>query len=157
MEKDFKKAEKRERDCLKYLELNNPLEYKGIGITEIGSYYPYDGIGHVKDGNFKKMGYVEVKIRDFNSSDYPTAYLEKKKVDNLIEFSRTEEYIPSSNFYYFAVYPKSKEVYVFNILSTPHTLELNVRCPKTTMGNTEMINKDMVAFKLEDAILKIKL
>lgn len=158
MENSFKEAEKRERACLMWLKENKPNDYHHLAISDIGAYEAYDAIGYtnIQDKGFR-MAYIEVKIRDFVDSTYPTAYLEKQKVDKLIELLKSDKALPSAELHYYAAYPKSKKIYVFDILSTPHTLVLDVPCPKTTMGNKETVLKDMLSYNLNDAIKVIDL
>jgi len=94
---------------------------------------------------------AEAKVRTFTKDTYPTAILEKAKVDRLIE---TYKYYNNTyKLFYFAYYPEDKLCYVFDILNTPHKITIGMMLPSTTMGDKRLVPTDVIEYNLNDAVL----
>jgi hypothetical protein len=151
-QESFIEAEKRERRLLTKLDAKlNELHL--IAISDISSFKPYDAIGAING----QLGYIEVKIRECAPDTHQTVWIEKEKVDRIIAEMKTIEGLRNVKIYLISAYTKTKEVLLFSLLDTPHIIMLDQYCPDTTMADNGSKNKDMLAYKIEDAIMRIKL
>ena len=115
-------------------------KYTVTSVTT-GQYDNYDAIC-VRD---KRMEIVEVKVRGFEDTKYPTAYIEVNKINSIIE---EFDSAPLLNLAYYAFYPLSKKLYIFDVLNTPHTIKLGLPLPKTTNGDKGLVPTDVYEYPL---------
>lgn len=148
--KTFDKYENRERKFINWL-IDLREEHKLDEISPVGSYQRNDFImisGH---------SYVlaEVKIRSFEWDKYQTAVIELDKIKSLAEMFQPFNQMGEKNrLLYYAVYPKSRTILVFDILNTPSTLTYEYS-PVATAINIGNKYKTMVNYKINEAIEKI--
>jgi Holliday junction resolvase len=112
-----------------------------VTMVTTGQFDNYDAVC-VRD---KRMEVVEIKVRGFEDTTYPTAYIEVNKIKAIIEEFKSA---PMLNLAYYAFYPLSKKLYIFDILNTPHTMKLGLPLPKTTNGNKELVPTDVYEYPL---------
>lgn len=146
----FKEYETRERKFMDWY-INLKPEHKMEEESEIGSFKRNDFI--MMSGNSYVMG--EVKVRTFEHNKYPTAVIELDKINALMELFQPYNQMggDSNKLYYYAAYPMSRKVLIFDILKTPTTLSYEY-CPIATAGpNRGNKYKAMVNYKIEDAIV----
>jgi len=144
--KTFNEYEQRERKFLRWY--NDRYNTKLIEESPIGSYDYNDFV--ILSGRTHIMG--EIKIRDIEVNKYPTAVLELSKVNNLMEKFRDYYKMGKTNkLYYYAAYPKSRTILVFDIMNTPSTLTYEM-APRTTASFSTYEQKAMVNYNISDAI-----
>jgi hypothetical protein len=147
----FTTAEQRERKAIEWFINSNPT-HKIDEISPIGNFASNDfkffsGGTHIV---------AEVKIRDFESNKYPTAIINMDKINRILNENDESYRLFKSKFLYFAFYPKSRELYIFDLMNTPTTISYQWTAA-TTMGvNKERSYKPMLNFRFEDAISIIK-
>ena len=150
METKFKEAEKRERKAIQWFVSQNP-ECKDLEINPIGDFSSDDFT--MWSGNTHITG--EIKIRTFEWDKYPTVVIELDKLNRLTEKNEENFRLYNGKLYYFAFYPKSRNLLIFDMMNTPMTITYEW-CPVTTMADKGSKWKAMVNYKLEDAIMNIK-
>ena len=128
----FIESSKKERELMKKLfERNNVSMYS---FTEDDSFDRHDGEYYRKDG--QKIVF-EVKNRAVASNKYRTTVIEKKKYDYLLEYSVKNNCIPMVFIFF------SDGVYYTEDLKTAEKYFTVKRCPKTTAGNNDKIEKEL--------------
>jgi len=154
MSTTFNEYETRERKFIDWY-INLKPEHKMEEVSQIGSFKRNDFI--MLSGSCYVM--AEVKVRTFNYDKYPTAVIELNKVNSLMELFQPYNKMGGDNnkLYYYAAYPMSRKVLIFDIIKTPTTLSYEY-CPITTAGPNRGPNrgskyKAMVNYKIEDAIV----
>jgi hypothetical protein len=149
MSETFKTYEKRERKFIDWY-INQKPEHKMEEESEIGSFKRNDFI--MTSGSCYVMG--EVKVRTFEHDKYPTAVIELDKINALMElFQPYNQMGDCHKLFYYAAYPMSKKVLIFDIMTTPTTLTYEY-CPIATAGpNRGSKHKAMVNYKITDAIV----
>ena len=144
---NFNGYEKRERKFLNWY-INLKSEHKLEEESAIGSYERNDFV--MLSGRTYVMG--EIKIRTFEWDKYPTAVLELDKVEALVDkFQSYHQMGQTNKLYYYAVYPKSRTILIFDIMTSPGTLTYEW-CPITTAKDKGYKWKAMMNYKLKDAI-----
>ena len=152
MKNNYDKAEERERRFIDWY-INTKQEHKIDTISPIGSYNRNDFTFY----SGRTFIIAEVKIREFEYDKYPTIILESSKVDALLENFSDEIINQSAKIYYYAVYPKSKKILVFDLLKTPHTKTIE-HCPVSTMDPSKgHKRKIMNNYKITDSIININI
>ena len=148
MNTTFKHYETRERKFMNWY-INLKPEHKLEEESEIGSFKRNDFI--MTSGSTYVMG--EIKVRTFEYDKYQTAVIELDKVNALMELFQPYNQMGSINkLYYYAAYPKSRKILIFDILNTPTTLSYEW-CPVATADKSRgKKSKAMVNYKIEDAI-----
>jgi hypothetical protein len=143
--------ETRERKFINWF-IDLKLEHKLDEVSPIGSGNRSDFV--MISGNTYILG--EVKIRDIEWNKYPTAVIELDKINALMNIFQPFYQMGKNHnkLYYFAAYPKSRKVLVFDIINTPTTLTYEY-CPITTAYDRGNKYKAMVNYKLTDAVLTI--
>jgi hypothetical protein len=144
---NFNQYEIRERKFLNWY-INSKPEHKLEEESKIGSYERNDFV--MLSGKTYVMG--EIKIRTFEWNKYPTAVIELDKINALMnKFESYYQMGKINKLYYYAAYPKSRKILVFDIINTPSTLSYEW-CPITTAEERGQKRKAMVNYKLQDAI-----
>lgn len=114
----------------------------------------YDGVCFISASTVTGV-IAEAKVRTFDKDKFPTAILEKAKVDRLIETYKY--YNKSYALHYFAYYPENKMCYVFDILNTPHKITIGMMLPATTMADKRLIPTDVIEYHFDNAIYSYQL
>lgn len=143
----FNQAEAIERKCIKWFAKHKGQMVELNTISEVGSYADED----FTFTSGRTFVVAEVKVRDFSSDKYPTAYLELDKVNRLMK-KGVDYAVTNPQILYFAFYKGDKKLLIFDLLNTPFTMVYK-SCPVSTMDMSRgYIHKAMVQFKVEDAI-----
>lgn len=146
----FHHSELRERKAIEWFINSNPI-HKIDDISPVGNFASNDF--KFFSGNTHIIG--EVKIRDFEYNKYPTALINQEKIQRILLENEESYRLMRSKFYYFAFYPKSRNLLVFDVMNTPSTLTFEYTA-NTTMGeNKKYSYRPMMNFKIEDAILTL--
>jgi hypothetical protein len=144
---EFRQYETRERSFIEWY-INSKGEHKLEEESEIGSGKRNDFI--MLSGRTYVMG--EVKVRTFEFDKYPTAVIELSKIKGLTDIFQPYYQMGKKNkLYYYAVYPQSRKILMFDVLESPTTLTYEW-CPVTTAAKRGSKYKTMVNYKIEDAI-----
>lgn len=150
MEK-FNDYEKRERKFLGWYLDKKCYKCKLEEESPVGSYQRNDFV--ISSGNTYIMG--EIKIRSFEWDKYPTAVIELDKINSLMDtFSDYNQMGENNRLYYYAIYPKSRKILIFDIINTPSTLSYEY-CPITTATDNGHRKKAMVNYKIKDNTIEI--
>jgi hypothetical protein len=149
--KEIDMYETRERKFINWF-INLKPEHKLDEISPIGSFQRNDFI--MISGTSYILG--EVKIRTFEWDKYDTAVIELDKINALTEIYEPFNRIGKNHnkLFYFAVYPKSRKILIFDILNTPSTITYEW-CPITTAKDIGNKFKSMANYQITDAIIKI--
>lgn len=145
--------EKRERKFLNWY-LNNQCHMcKADDISEIGDYSSNDFV--IVSGKTYVMG--EIKIRTFEWDKYPTAFIELDKVNRLMEkFLDYHQMGFTNKLLYYAVYPTSKKVLIFDLMAENKGITYEW-CPKVTADTSKGKRlKPMVNFDIHNTYIVIE-
>jgi hypothetical protein len=149
--KTFDDYEKRERKFLNWYLNDRCYKCKLEEESPIGSYERNDFV--ILSGRTYIMG--EIKIREFESDKYPTAIIELDKINALMEkFQPYYQMGKTNKLYYYAAYPKSRKILVFDIMNTPSTITYEF-CPITTASDKGNKMKAMINYAIDNAITEI--
>lgn len=97
----------------------------------------------------------EIKIRTFEWDKYPTAVIELDKINALMnKFEIYHQMGETNKLYYYAAYPKSRKILVFDIMDTPSSLSYEW-CPITTAEDRGKRKKAMVNYPINKAVIEI--
>jgi len=145
--KTFKDYETRERKFIHwYIGLKE--EHKLEEESEIGSFKRNDFI--MLSGRTYVMG--EVKVRTFEYDRYSTIVLELDKVKSLMDLFQPYNQMGDGNrLYYYAAYPQSRKILIFDIMNTPSTLTYEW-CPVATAEDRGKKYKTMVNYNIENVV-----
>lgn len=146
---DFEEYESRERKFLDwYVTTKKNIEL--INVSPIGSFDRKDFTAY--SGRTFIMG--EIKIRNISYNKYPTVILELDKIQSLTKLFEKEHRLSgnTAKLLYYAVYPNSRKVLIFDILRTAVTLSFNFSPITTTDKSRGYVWKTMANYKLEDAL-----
>lgn len=147
----FNDYEKRERKFLKWYLDEKCYKCKLEEESAIGSYQRNDFV--ITSGNTYIMG--EIKIRSFEWDKYPTAVIELDKITALMNsFSDYNQMGENNKLYYYAIYPKSRKILIFDIMKTSSTLTYEW-CPITTASDKGHRRKVMANYKIDDNTIQI--
>lgn len=147
----FNDYEKRERKFLKWFLDEKCYKCKLEEESRIGSFKRNDFV--ITSGNTYIMG--EIKIRSFEFDKYPTVVIELDKVSALMDiFSDYNRMGENNKLYYYAIYPKSRKILIFDIINTPSTLSYEW-CPIATASDKGNKTKVMVNYKINDNTIEI--
>lgn len=143
----FNTAELVERRCINWYSKKKGDIIEMNTISNVGSYADED----FTFTSGRTFVVAEVKVRDFESDKYPTAFLELDKVNRLMK--RGVEYaVTTPQILYFAFYKGNNKLLIFDLMNTPHKMVYK-SCPVSTMDMSRgYIHKAMVEFQIEDAI-----
>jgi hypothetical protein len=122
-------------------------------VSEIGDYGSNDFV--IISGNSFVMG--EIKIRTFEYDKYPTAVIELDKINRLMEKFELYHQMGSNNkLLYYAVYPNSRKVLVFDIMGETKGITYEW-CPIATADPSKGNKlKPMVNFDINKPYLTIE-
>ena len=150
--KNFNKAEEVERKAINWFARYKGSEIDLENISDVGSY-------STEDFTFtsgRTFVVAEVKIRDFSSSKYETAYLELDKINRLCK--KGVDYAASNvSILYFAFYKGDNTLYIIDLMNTPHKIVYK-NCPVSSMDLSRgRVHKAICEFNLTEAIEKINI
>lgn len=135
---NFNRASQEERLIMtKFFKQKNITNYT---FTEIESFDRYDAI-------INNKAVIEVKVRNQNSTDFSSTMIEKSKFDFLINYSKETNLIP----FLFVYYKKDKLLRWWNLLEQPRKIII-LKCPKSTMGDNTMIDKECIDIQVTKAL-----
>jgi len=141
----FKQCEQRERMLLQHITVINP-RFKVVSHSRTNSYATYDSIMEQDS----KAAIVEVKVRDIKADRYPTAFLEYAKLNRLLQKQKElKERGEELELKYYAFYPLSKELYIFDLNTCPYTKSSVWAARTTAQGGSAKVQKIMVEFNLQ--------
>jgi len=143
----YAECEDRERSWLNIMNRLRPSQFSRPTFSKVNSYASYDAIMTFNG----EEAIVEVKIREIFADQFSTAFLELNKLNRLKE-KQKELAKKGQDFklHYYAFYPKSKKLIIFDLLTTPY-FKRSVWAPRTTaQGGSQKIEKIMCEFDLED-------
>ena len=150
MKENFINAEKRERKAIDWFINSNPI-HRIDDISPIGNFASNDF--KFWSGNTHIVG--EVKIRDFASNQYPTAIIDMDKISRILIENEECHRLYRSQFFYFAFYPKSRDLLVFDVKNTPSTITYEYTRATTMDPTSPYRYKPMLNFKVADAIIRL--
>lgn len=148
---NYDKYELRERKFLQWYLDNKCENCKLEEVSDIGSKERNDFV--ILSGRTYIMG--EIKVRKIESDRHSTAVIELDKINALMELFQPWYQMGETNkLVYYAVYPKSRKILLFDIMKTPSTLTYEW-CPVSTAEDKGSKRKAMVNYKVTDAITEI--
>ena len=149
-----KQYESRERRFINYYINNKCLNCKAEYISPEGSFDNKDFIFY-SGRTTLNMG--EVKVRDIDHNKYDTAIIQVDKVYYLTnQFLDCLQQDERAKLLYFAVYPKTRTIMVFDMMNTPSTITMEWCDKVTAKPELGKVKKPMVNYKYEDALQIIK-
>ncbi len=137
----FTKAEEKERQFMISLFKKNNIPEDNYSFTPIKSMLRHDGEVKVK-GNDVYL--FETKVRNVTSTRYNTTIIEHSKVVYLKEQMKLQN---KKGLLFFGF--KDNKYMVVEIEPNKEYNTINIPCPKTTNGNTELVLKECVEFKIK--------
>jgi hypothetical protein len=145
----FNQCEQRERNYLDVLNKIRPEEFSKARYSKVNSYATYDAL--ITHQGIESI--VEVKIREIESTKFSTAILEMNKINRLK--AKQKELAEKGQHYelkYYAFYPKSKKLYIFDLNTTPYFKRSFWANKFTAQGGAGKVQKIMAEFDLDDGI-----
>lgn len=141
-QENFHKAELKERELMtKFFKKFNITNYS---FTETEGFHPTDG-----EFTNREPIIFEVKCRNLSHDHYKDTTIEYKKVLNVLNRGLNENKRMFLFFFFNDGYVMLQELFQ----DIHYTTKIR-ECPKTTMGVTTKINKEMVDFKITKEKLK---
>lgn len=118
-----------------------------FNFTPDDGYDSWDGFFTGKTGT---EVIFEVKVRDLKVDTYSTTIIEAQKVEAILKASKEYNHTPFIFFFF-----NEDTLMIQPLYHDVHYSKFILPCPATTMGRTEMIDKEMVEFPIDKAKIYI--